>query len=281
MSSHLPEHASARHAMSSAPPPVIRDRFRSGPPGSDDRTRRTVRLAIRLGLLAVVLLVVGRCSLGVTDRPRFLGLATAARGADLREATRVVIVLHGYGADKDDLARLAPEVLALGAPEYTTFVHAEGPYRAGLGGRAWWTTTDPNERADSIRRVNEVIDGVLAKTGLSSDRVYLTGFSQGAALALEIALSRPDRLGGFVAFSACRGNTPWGSLAQGHAPVRGVMVHGHTDRVCPFSGGSGLQEELARAGHQVRLVAFDGPHSVTTEGETALASLLRGDAPQP
>ena len=113
-------------------PPLVRDRA----PRPSIETSWIARVAVRLGLLLALGFVAGKCALGVSDRPRFLGLATATGGASIKDATRVVIVLHGFGGDKDDLARLAPEVLALGAPEYTAFVFAEGPYRVGLG-HAW------------------------------------------------------------------------------------------------------------------------------------------------
>lgn len=75
-----------------------------------------------------------------------------------------------------------------------------------------------------------------------------------------------------------RGNTLWSKLGSGHPPVRAVIAHGRADSVCPFSGGTQLEDELRRAGQPVRLVAFDGTHRVTTEGEGALAGLLRGEA---
>lgn len=250
---------------------------RTAPPRGPNRL---LRLAIRIGLLATLVVLVGKCSLAVTDRPQFLGLATVHAGASLREATRVVIVLHGYGADRNDLARLTSEVQALGAPEYTAFVYAEGPYRAGLG-RAWWATTNPAERADSERRVSELVDDIIATTGLAPDHVYLAGFSQGATLALDVALVRPGTLGGVAAFSPCRDTIPWVERATAHPSVHGVIVHGRADRVCPFDGTSQLQRELATAGHDVRLVELDGPHRLAKEGEQALAALLRGDDRSP
>lgn len=269
MSSYPP--GPGRQTMYSAPPLV-----REGAPRRPVGTSWVLRLALRLGLVLTLGFVAGKCALGVSDRPKFLGLATASGGASTKEATRVVIVLHGFGADKDDLASLAPEVLALGAPEYTAFVFAEGPYRVGFG-HAWWATTNPAERADSERRVSELVDDVIARTGLPGDHVYLAGFSQGAALALDVALSRAGTLGGVVAFSPCRDTIPWTTLASGHPSVRGVIVHGRADGVCPYDASAKLEQELAQAGHDVRFVAFEGPHRISTEGETALASFLRGE----
>jgi phospholipase/carboxylesterase len=289
---------SSPRPISSLPPPLVRDPYYSAhsrrPPPRESVVGRIVGIAVRVGLVLAVVFLVGKCSLAVTDRPQFLGLATARGGAPLKDATRVVIVLHGYGGDRDDLGRLGPEVLALGAPEHTAFVYAEGPYRAGLG-RAWWVTTNPEarvarsaegaehggsgkeERADSERRVSALIDEIISSSGLPTDHVYLAGFSQGAALALDVALSRPGTLGGVVAFSPCRDSIPWAQLARGHSSVRAVITHGRADRVCPFEGSASLQLELVRAGHDMKLVDFEGPHRISTEGERALAQLLSGE----
>lgn len=252
--------------MSSAPPPFV------GDPAARPRSDRLAALAVRAGLVLLAVLLLGRCTLGFVDRPAFLGLATTTRGASLAGASRVVIVLHGYGADKDDLRRITPEVDALGAPERTAYVYAEGPFSTGAG-RAWWVTNDPAERAESVRRVSKLVDEVLAKTELPPNRVYLAGFSQGAMLALEVALERRDALGGVVALSPCRQDIPWAALGAMHsAPLAGAIAHGKDDRVCRFGDGQQIAQDLG-----MRFVPFDGHHRVTTEGEAALAALLRGD----
>lgn len=270
--SQRPPPIGPRHVASFAPPSFVRDHVEPAAPRLAISMRRLSRVALRVVLVGLAVLLVGKCTLGVTDRPQWLGLSTATRGVSLRDASRVVILLHGYGASRDDLARIADEV---DAPD-TTFVLAEGPYRVGLG-HAWWATTNPAERADAKRRVSELIDAILAKTGLPASRVFVAGFSQGAALALDVALSRPDTLGGAMAFSPCRDRLPWAQLAAGHAPMRLVIAHGRADRVCPFGPSEDLTRELVAAGHDARLFAFDGPHTVSPEGEDSLAALLRGE----
>ena len=278
MSSLPPDPAAPPRTSSTVPPAVVAmpyPRFSSAPRAlPKNGSNRWLRLAVRVGVLLTLVFVAGKCSLAVTDRPSFLGLATASGGASLRDATRVVIVLHGFGGDRNDMARLAPESIALGAPEYTAFVFAEGPYRAGFG-RAWWVSSNPAEHAESTRRVSELVDDVIAKTGLAADHVYLAGFSQGAGLAFEVALARPDMLGGVISLSPCHNAVPWPTLAASHAPLRGVIVSGREDSICSFGGATQLQQELTAAGHDVQLVALSGGHRITPEGETALAELLK------
>ena len=52
--------------------------------------------------------------------------------------------------------------------------------------------------------------------------------------------------------------------------------YGKSDRICRFSGGEGIASALAAAGHPARVVAFDGDHQITVDGERALAVMLRG-----
>jgi phospholipase/carboxylesterase len=242
--------------------------------GERSVSRSILRILTRVALLVAATLVIQTCVLRVTDRPAWLGLATKERGTSLSRASHVVIVLHGYGGDRDDLARVADETQSLGAPESTSYVFAEGPFLA-MPARAWWRS--PDQREEARRRVSELVDEVIAKAELSPRHVYLAGFSQGAALALEVALSRSDTLGGVVAFSPCRDRFPWSSLAAAHAPIRVVLAHGRGDRVCAFEGSATLQRELTSAGHDARLVSFEGPHRVSAEGESALAAMLRGE----
>lgn len=256
--------------LSSLPPPLVGEPHREPP----RRTSWLTRVAIRVGVVLLVGALFGRCALGVVDRPSLMSLATTTRGASLRDATRVVVVLHGYGASMRDLARLAPEVAALGAPERTAFVHVDAPLSLGAG-RAWWRTTNPAERAESARRVSALVDDLLAETGLPPDRVYLVGFSQGAALALDLALARPGTLGGVVALSPCTERIDWAALAS-RPPVRGAIVHGRSDRICRFDGSASLAAMLAERGHAIELVGFDGDHEITRDGEAALVRLLTG-----
>jgi len=119
---------------------------------------------------------------------------TLRLGAPLTEAAGAVILLHGRGSSSDDIAGLARSLkgrnLAFLAPNAT--------------GGAWYpqrffVPLAHNEPAlsSALGVVGKLIDEVLA-AGVPAERIGLTGFSQGACLALEYAVRNPRRYG-FVA----------------------------------------------------------------------------------
>ncbi|WP_255198048.1 alpha/beta hydrolase [Halorarius litoreus] len=115
-------------------------------------------------------------------------------GAPPEVAKAAVVLLHGRGDSASNLLRLADEFYQRGvlllAPE------AEG--------RRWfpWSPAAPLDdqepwRSSAVGAVERALD-VAADAGIAADRCVLFGFSQGAALAGEVAVSRPRRYGGIA-----------------------------------------------------------------------------------
>src|SRR5580658_4634927 len=100
-------------------------------------------------------------------------------------ATHLVVLLHGYGADGNDLIGLAPhwQNLLPGA----AFVAPNAPDRVpgAPSGFQWFLIArlDPHEARDGVRsaapRIGEFLDAELARLGLPPERLVLAGFSQG------------------------------------------------------------------------------------------------------
>jgi phospholipase/carboxylesterase len=169
------------------------------------------------------------------------------------EAQQRLVLLHGWGADADDLLDLGsllvgPEVsvVALRAPE---------PHPYGVG-RQWyglqpidWTQL-PAAREALTLRLEELA------TSVDLARTVLLGFSQGGAMALDVGSSLP--LAGIV---ACSGYPHEGwQPAGGTAPV--LLSHGREDPVVPFAASKAAQERLIAAGNSAELLAFDGGHTI-------------------
>ena len=117
----------------------------------------------------------------------------------------MVILLHGYGSNGDDLIGLVPYWRS--ALPDTVFLspNAPEPCPGAPGGRQWWALTNfsPDARAAGVRQaapiLNGFIDSQLAAYGLSEDRLALVGFSQGTMMALHVGLRRP--IAGIVGYS--------------------------------------------------------------------------------
>ncbi len=188
------------------------------------------------------------------DGPRF---GPAAGGAP----EQLVVLLHGLGADGNDLISLAP-VFAQALPK-AAFVSPHAPFPCDMApyGRQWFSLQD--RRPEALRSgadmaapiLNGFLDDELAKLGLGDDRLGLIGFSQGTMMALHVALRRTAPCAAVVGFS--------GLLIDGERlaeeivsrpPV--VLVHGDADEILPVqalpAAVAALQENQVAVAHQVR-----------------------------
>jgi predicted esterase len=213
----------------------------------------------------VALLLLGRCGLSACDRPQFLGLAWSQEGASLSSAGRVLLFMHGFGGSGADVEWFAEDVLERSSRADLTLVLPDGPYSRSLG-RAWWVTNNPAERADSQVRLLQLIDGLVSR-GVSPDRIYVGGFSQGAAMALDVARASPG-LGGAVLLSGC--NYQAGPLPE----MRIFVGHGRSDSICSFSGGSSLATALEEQGRVVTFFPYNANHELTEDLRAAVAQFL-------
>jgi phospholipase/carboxylesterase len=193
----------------------------------------------------------------------------------------VVILLHGFGAPGDDLVSLWR---TLAAPRGTRFVFPEAPLDLGpryMGGRAWWTI----DLEDRMRRqaagerqdLAQVPDGLAASRAKvltllgevdrtlqpAPGKVVLGGFSQGAMLALDVALHSPQPLAGLVLLSGTHiAAGEWASRFEARRGLPIFMSHGRADALLPFAISEGLRDTLVAAGLPVEWVAFQGGHGI-------------------
>ena len=169
------------------------------------------------------------------------------------QAERRLILLHGWGADADDLLELGP--LLVGPELSVVALRAPEPHPYGTG-RQWYGLQPidwdalPAARTALSQRLQELGDSVpLAQT-------VLLGFSQGGAMAVDVGSQLP--LAGIV---ACSGypHEGWQPPA-GMAPV--LLSHGREDPVVPFAASQELQRRLQEVGVEQQLLAFNGGHTI-------------------
>jgi phospholipase/carboxylesterase len=162
------------------------------------------------------------------------------RGGD---AKRLVVFLHGYGADGNDLIDLGrawQEIL----PD-TAFVSPHAPEPCGQApvGRQWFELTfrDPDERWVGVNKagpgLDAFIDKELERRKLPPSALALVGFSQGTMMALQVGLRRPTPLAAIVGYSGMLvlPNRPApdeaAALVKSKPPV--LLVHGSEDELIP------------------------------------------------
>ncbi len=140
-------------------------------------------------------------------------------GPTILDAKRVVLVLHGRGAEAGTLVRRVREMLGHDRETAVVGLRAEG------GAERWYAVrygeTGAGSDPEAVRAI-ERVETALAKLPPGT---FLAGFSQGACLALEVAARHKGTLGGVIAPCGARIGQPgeWGSAPSGLAGVR-VLV---------------------------------------------------------
>ncbi|MFE1598037.1 alpha/beta hydrolase [Methylobacterium sp. ID0610] len=159
-----------------------------------------------------------------------------------RPPRQLVVLLHGFGADGNDLIDLAHAWQPLLPDAAFVSPHAPEPCIQGFG-RQWFPLTfrDPHERWRGVNRAAPTLDGFLdaelTRAGLDESRLALVGFSQGCMMALHVALRRPRRLAAVVGLSGMlvieegKGPESLGPAIRSVPPI--LVAHGDQDEVIP------------------------------------------------
>lgn len=119
------------------------------------------------------------------------------KGKKLGEADKVLIMVHGRGANAEDILSLAAhlnvEEYTLMAPQATGNTWYPYSFLAPTVNNEPWLSSALEVLGSILKEVNE--------SGITSSNTYFLGFSQGACLTLEFAARNAQRFGGIVAFT--------------------------------------------------------------------------------
>ncbi len=117
----------------------------------------------------------------------------------------VLFILHGYGSNEEDLFDLAQTL-----DERLTVISLRAPLTIAEGSYCWYTlgrdnnnklTYNYEEARLAKRQLMAFIRSVCKTMQLDSTKVFLMGFSQGAMMSYDLALSYPGKIRGVMALS--------------------------------------------------------------------------------
>ena len=210
-----------------------------------------------------------------------------------------VILCHGFGAGGDDLVSIANEMVKSdGSFKKMAFLFPEAPIdmsaEMGFDSRAWWMidvdeiqrlgeqgkfrelkSTSPDELPGCNAMIREVIDYAKSKFELPISKIVIGGFSQGAMVTTDVALSLDESVGGLVIWSGtliCQ--EKWQSLTGEHEfPV--YQSHGTLDPILPFDLAVDLCSMFSDAGADIQFTEFDGPHTISISAMKGAMKLVR------
>ncbi|KPQ01559.1 alpha/beta hydrolase [Marinobacter sp. HL-58] len=200
--------------------------------------------------------------------------------------TAAVIWLHGLGASGHDFEPVVPE---LGLPEDAAvrFIFPHAPnmpvtINGGMTMPAWYDikamdidrVVDTDQLMASSDAVARLVDREIER-GVNSEKIIIAGFSQGGAVAYELGLSYPKRLGGILALSTYFATAKTVEVSDANRGIPISIYHGTYDPMVPESLGRLSVEKLKELGFDPTYRTFPMEHSVCLEEIQDIGRFIR------
>lgn len=194
----------------------------------------------------------------------------------VKEATASVIWMHGLGADGNDFRDVIP---ALNLPDTLSirFIFPNAPklpvtVNGGMIMPAWYDILamdidrkiDTEQLMTSANLVDEFIEREI-KRGINSQRIIIAGFSQGGAVAYQLALSHSKKLGGLMALSTYFATKETAKLNSINQELPILIAHGTQDGVVPCVLGEQAHALLGEKNYATEYKTYPMQHSLCIE----------------
>ncbi len=190
------------------------------------------------------------------------------------KAKNAVILCHGYGGDGKDISLLAnywrPHL------SDTVFICPDAPERCAVSptGFQWFDLMDQTQDqilAKSLvaeNKLNFFIDEVKEKNNLSSDKIAITGFSQGCMISLQTGIKRKDKLSCILGYSGKIIDTNHLSKNINSNPNI-YLMHGDIDEVVPVNYLLEAKEFFIKKNYDIQTKIFKNcEHRIPSEGSS-------------
>ena len=197
----------------------------------------------------------------------------------------LVVMLHGFGANMQDLAGLAPDI------EPNRYLYncpnAPLPFRIGPGtvGYGWHpprgeATAQDYQKAEA--QLNEYFDEVFVQLNATAGQIVLLGFSQGGGMTYRCGLGRPETFAGLVGLSSSLPNPDdlKPKLPKNRSqPI--FIAHGRADPMVSMETAQNTMKFLLAEGYQPDYYEYDMAHEIPPRVLSDLVPWLNGVLPAP
>ncbi|MCK5676877.1 MAG: phospholipase [Flavobacteriaceae bacterium] len=156
------------------------------------------------------------------------------------EKPPLLIMLHGYGSNEQDLFSFANEL-----PDELLIISAKAPLSLGFGSYAWYTIhfdsndsskfSDIPEAKNALHKISVFIDEIIQKYNVNTTNIFLFGFSQGTILSTAFALNNPEKIRHVIALSGYINNELLNENLElkSYDNLDFFISHGSVDQVIP------------------------------------------------
>jgi len=167
---------------------------------------------------------------------------------------KLVLILHGYGTNRNDLIHLASDFSDLLPQAQFISVDAPEPFEGGYEDSYQWFSLQTlnyffiKPKIEVARKIlDKFIDEQLKRFGLKDEDLILIGFSQGGMMSLYTGLQRENKLMGVISFSGALAFDDSTLKKRLKSKPRMLLVHGTSDERMPYSYFEDAKKMLTKA----------------------------------
>ncbi|MEB0045894.1 MULTISPECIES: alpha/beta hydrolase [unclassified Pseudomonas] len=192
----------------------------------------------------------------------------------------LVIFLHGYGSNEQDLFGIKDEL-----PSQYNVLSVQAPVTLEAGSYQWFRKKgegayngETDDLKASAKRLLDFIAQAAKKYHTEANKVFLVGFSQGAIMAYEVGLRHPEAVGGIAALSGrilpvLKSELKPDEKRQSLAIFIG---HGTLDKRLPYTDGTDAQSLLLGLSLKPEFHGYPGlGHNISAAEVEDLSAWLR------
>ena len=188
------------------------------------------------------------------------------------ELSPLVIMLHGYGSNEDDLFSFANHI-----PGNYKIISLRAPYSLPYGGYSWYDISSDDLEAkkikigveqakSSISKIKDFVKNQLPKKySFDIEKICLIGFSQGSALSYALSLNNPDLFKNVIALSGMISMQLIDENHKDYSNLNYFCSHGIQDQVIPVNYSRESIEWLKSRNITHVYKEYDMTHSVSQE----------------
>lgn len=195
-----------------------------------------------------------------------MSLESSIRKGDGNDKSPLLVLLHGYGSNKEDLFSLNPYL-----PKEYTVVSYQGPINLPWGGYAWFDINSYDnfkkwenvvQAKDSMESIIKTINEDVKTLKLDTKDITLIGFSQGAVLSWALGFNHPEKFRRIIGLS--------GYISKNITPSRVPNIlcyasHGIQDTTLPVELARTTIESLSKKHHHITYCEFNDGHHLSEE----------------
>ncbi len=192
--------------------------------------------------------------------------------------SKVVIALHGWTGDETSFTPLVKNINS----KNIKWILPRAPYKSDTGkGFTWFSGSE--EKGWKVEKtwsgLNQLLHS-LFEEGITPKDIFMIGFSQGAALAMEYATRLEYSIGGIIPVAGfiknrtqLKNDAPNGSL-----DMRILLMHGVKDEIIRPEASEKAYQFYKNRGNQVSLELYDAGHKIPLISSGLISKFL-GEKP--